>query len=344
LGLLVALLGCGLLLTARSSAERPVAEKPAAEAPAAEAPAAEKRAAANAADKAPAKSATKAASKTADKSAAAAEDQPGFVRLLRDGKQRPIALQTAIVRYTKTGRDDEKFYVDLIGAVHIADTNYYQTLNKRFEKYDAMLYELVAPQGTRVPKTGAKSSHPIGQLQQGLTGVLDLDFQLERIDYHKPNFVHADMSPAEFSKSMEQKNESFLSMFLRMMGYSLNQQAKPGGPDSEVALLGAALFSSNRSLALKRIMAQQFEDLEGSIGAMEGPQGSTIISERNKVALAVLAKEIAAGKHHLGVFYGAGHLPDMEHRLEKDFGLKRASTTWLTAWDMTGRAPARAGK
>jgi hypothetical protein len=62
------------------------------------------------------------------------------------------------------------------------------------------------------------------------------------------------------------------------------------------------------------------------------------------VALAVLRKQIAAGKRHLGVFYGAGHLPDMEKRLEKDFGLKRQSTLWLTAWDMTGRTPTTAGK
>ncbi|HEX3655893.1 MAG TPA: hypothetical protein VHV55_08810 [Pirellulales bacterium] len=274
---------------------------------------------------------------------ASEEPKPGFVRLLRDGKDRPIALQTAIVRYTRSGREDQKHYVDLVGAVHIADTAYYRGLNERFEKYDALLYELVAPPGTVVPKTGAKSSHPIGQLQQGLTGILDLDFQLDRIDYHKPNFVHADMSPDEFKKSMEQRNESLLTMFFRMMGYSISQQGKHPEQSLDAALL-SVLFDPDPSLALKRIMAQQFEDLEGSIGAIEGPDGSTIISERNKVALAVLAKQLAAGKQRLGIFYGAGHLPDMEKRLEKDFGLKRQSTTWITAWDMTGRSRRGAGK
>ena len=55
-------------------------------------------------------------------------------------------------------------------------------------------------------------------------------------------------------------------------------------------------------------------------------------------------QQLAAGKRRLGIFYGAGHLPDMEKRLEKDFGLKRQSTTWLTAWDMTGRIRQAAGK
>lgn len=274
---------------------------------------------------------------------ASKEAQPGFVRLLRDGKDRPIALQTAIVRYTRTGRDDPKAYVDLIGAVHVADAAYYRALNARFGQYDALLYELVAPPGTVVPKTGAKSSHPIGMLQQGLTGILDLDFQLDRIDYHKPNFVHADMSPAEFRKSMEDRNESLLAMAFRMMGYSMAQQDKHPDQSADAALF-SVLLSPDPSLALKRILAQQFEDLEGSMGAIEGPQGSTIISERNKVALGVLSKQQAAGKQRLGIFYGAGHLPDMQLRLEKDFGLKRQTTTWITAWDMTGRSHAGAGK
>jgi hypothetical protein len=127
------------------------------------------------------------------------------------------------------------------------------------------------------------------------------------------------------------------------MGYSIAQQGKHPEQSADAALF-SVLFDPNPSLALKRIMSQQFEDLEGSIGAIEGPQGSTIISERNKVALGVLGKQLAAGKRRLGIFYGAGHLPDMEKRLEKDFGLKRQSTTWITAWDMTGRIRQGAGK
>jgi hypothetical protein len=48
----------------------------------------------------------------------------------------------------------------------------------------------------------------------------------------------------------------------------------------------------------------------------------------------VLQKEIDKGHKRIGVFYGAGHLPDMEQRLADDFGLKRAGETWLVAWDL----------
>ena len=53
---------------------------------------------------------------------------------------------------------------------------------------------------------------------------------------------------------------------------------------------------------------------------MEGPKGSTLISGRNKVALDVLRKEIAAGKKKIAIFYGAGHMPDFQKRLRDDFG------------------------
>jgi hypothetical protein len=273
----------------------------------------------------------------------ASEASSKFIRLLRDAKEDPIAMQTAIARYGKKDADGKEIIVELIGAVHIGDAAYYQSLNKEFEQYDALLYELVAKQGTKVPKEGARSSHPVGMMQQGMTGVLELDYQLECIDYHKKNFVHADMSPDDFSKSMADRGESIWSMIFRMMGQGIAQQSKNSERSTEAELL-AAFFDKNRAMALKRVLAQQFEDLEGSMNIFDGPEGSTIITERNKVALEVLRKEIAEGKQRLGIFYGAGHLPDMEKRLLSDFGLKRQSERWLTAWDLQEKPKANKAK
>ena len=54
--------------------------------------------------------------------------------------------------------------------------------------------------------------------------MLGLEHQLDCIDYTKKNFVHADMSPEEFNKSMTERGESFMQMFLKMMGQSMAQQ------------------------------------------------------------------------------------------------------------------------
>src|SRR5690606_10004869 len=61
-----------------------------------------------------------------------------FIRVRKDEDGTPIALETAIVRYVPaTGEDGVS--LDLIGAVHVGDREYYETLNKRFKQYDALL-------------------------------------------------------------------------------------------------------------------------------------------------------------------------------------------------------------
>jgi hypothetical protein len=77
--------------------------------------------------------------------------------------------------------------------------------------------------------------------------------------------------------------------------------------------------------------------MESLMVSFGGEQGSVIISERNKMALKVLREQINAGKRKLGIFYGAGHLNDMDERLRKDFGLEPVSATWLTAWNLAAK-------
>lgn len=268
----------------------------------------------------------------------AAQKAEKFVRIQRDEEQTVKALETAIVSYVSADASKPALTVDLIGAIHVADKSYYDELNRTFESYDTVLYELVAPEGTRIPKGGREGSgSPVSSLQVGLKRMLDLEFQLDRIDYTKTNLVHADMSPEEFAKTMKDRGESFTQMLFRMIGQSMAMQSRDSARGTDVGML-FALFSKNRPLQLKRVVAEQFEDIDVAMGAFDGPQGSTIITERNKRALAVLDKEIKAGKRKLAIFYGAGHLPDLERRLLADYGLKRQNERWLSAWSMVDKA------
>jgi hypothetical protein len=274
----------------------------------------------------------------ADKPEAAGEktpEAPKFIRLRRDDSNKPLAMETAVVRFVSDSRPGVA--VDLIGAVHIADKGYYDELNKLFESYEVLLYELVAPEGTTIPKGGRKggNSHPIGALQDGMGSLLELQHQLSCIDYTKANFVHADMSPEEFSKTMTDRGESFFQMFMRMMGQGMAQNAAGGKGSNDVDLL-FALFSRDRATKLKIAMAEQFENLEGQMSVLED---STIIGQRNRKCFEVLEKQLKDGKKSIGVFYGAGHFPDMEKRLVADFGMKRESEKWLIAWQL-GKKPA----
>lgn len=329
---------CGWLATSTlygepaAPAAKPAEVKPLAEKPPAGKPAADK----TAADKAAA-----AKKKAADAAARAAQQKDlsaKFIRLSRDAKKEPLALETSIVRYVPADGTRAGLTVDLIGAVHVGDKKYYEDLNKKFDEYQVVLYELVAPPGAKIPKGGGDGGggNPVRGLQTGLKGLLDLEFQLEQVDYTKSHFVHADMSPEQFAKSMKDRGESFMQMFFKLMAASMAQQAGKKNQPSDLDIL-IALMSSDRAFQMKRLMASQFEDLS-VLTAFEGPDGSTLLSERNKVALEVLKKEIAGGRTKIAIFYGAGHYPDMHQRLVNDFKLQDQPPTWLEAWNLRAEA------
>lgn len=258
-----------------------------------------------------------------------------WVRIDKDEKGKPRSMQVAIVRYAS--KTDPTLAVDLVGAVHVGDKSYYEDLNDRFTKYDVLLYELVAPDGTIVePGRGTSSRHPLGAMQNSMKDMLQLEHQLEQVDYTKPNFVHADMSPDDFFNSMKDRDESFAKMFFRMMGTSLSYQSRMAaqGESADVDML-RAFFSKDRPLQLKIAFAKQLADMESMLSAFGGEEGSTLITERNKKALEILQKQMGEGKKKIGIFYGAGHLEDMHERLQKDFQLYPAEITWVPAWKLT---------
>ena len=252
------------------------------------------------------------------------------MRVLYEGEE-PTALQTVILSFTPKSPSETK--VDLIGAIHIGERSYYEELNRRFRAYDALLYELVAPEDHEIPRPGESSESTVSYLQNGMTQALNLNFQLNCIDYSAKNFVHADMTPREFANSVRERKESFGQVFFRLMGQSIVQQSR-GRQQSELGLI-TALFSENRDLELRRVLAEQFASLDGSMLAFNGPDGSTLITERNKKALSVLRREISRGNRRIGVFFGAGHLSDLVQRLENEFQMQQTAAAWVTAWDLT---------
>lgn len=264
------------------------------------------------------------------------KEKTEFLRIRRDDMGQPIALETAIAKYVSGPKSKYPgVEVDLVGAVHIGGRDYYDDLNRRFRGYDSVLYELVAEEGTRVTPDQAKGGRsPVSALQVGMKDLLELEFQLEKIDYQAKNLQHADMTPQEFAKDMENRGDSMVQTLFRMMGAGLAMQASGNGGDAGLLL---ALLAPDRTRQLRRAMANQFQEMEATTIGMAGEDGkSTLITERNGKAFKVLEQELNAGKRKVAVFYGAGHLPDMATRLECDFGLQSAvdQTEYLEAWNL----------
>jgi hypothetical protein len=260
-----------------------------------------------------------------------------FIRVQRDDKDEPTALQTAVVRYVpKDGKGD--LVVDLVAAVHIGDRDYYDQLNKQFEQYDVLLYELVAPEGTKISKKRKhKSDNPLSMIQDVMKSTLELESQIECVDYTKKNFVHADLSPEQMAEAMHKRGDDGMTVFLGVVAdmlrkQNLQEEKRKDKPGKEEDLdIFSLLLDPNGALKLKRVLAVQFEEMDGGLGET---LNTILISDRNEAAMKVFQKQLAAGKKKIGIFYGAGHMTDFDKRLREDFGLKRESEKWLTAWDL----------
>ncbi|MFN3190726.1 MAG: hypothetical protein ACE361_09410 [Aureliella sp.] len=268
---------------------------------------------------------------SADKSSEKGAKAPEFVRILRDGKK-PLALQTAVVKYQKPGVIDGP-EVTLIGAVHIGEAEYYSGLNQLFRGYDGLLFEMVMDPGMEVPDPEERGVSPVSTIQTGMKDTLGLTFQLDEIDYKAKNFIHADMTPTEFMETMKKREEGLVNMMLRSIGAGLAMQST-GQSSGDIDLL-AAMVSGDREMAMRRAFAEQMETMDGQMAALTGKDGkSTLITERNAKAFEVMDRELEAGKKKLGIFYGAGHLKDMHKRLVEEYGMVPAETTWKSAWNL----------
>ena len=267
--------------------------------------------------------------------AKAAFEPSRFVRVVRDAAGKPISLETSTVRYVSAGPDaPADLVVDLVGVTHVGETEYFDGLNGQLADYEAVLYELVAPEG-RVPQPGADG----GMIPGLLKGMLELEYQTERIDYTRKNFVHADLTPRQIGEKMRERGQTGLSVafdiFGDMMAQASKRAARGEGQGGLASFdLATLLLDPNGKLKLKQSFAVELEQADGA-DALGETAGRMLITDRNEAAVGVLRKQIDAGRRRLAIFYGAGHMPDLERRLVEDFGLRRQGSQWRAAWDLS---------
>lgn len=264
------------------------------------------------------------AAKSEDVAVALPAEAPAteFIRVERD--EANTRLQTAVTRYSRGNIE-----VDLIGAVHIADKEYYEKLNTSFKAYPVILFEMIGGEGlgkgNALNQEGEKPEGALallGAAFEKTQKALDLKGQKDEIDYSAENFVHADLTIEEFNKLNEEREQSIMSFMLKQA------LAKPSGKQPSSAGLLMALLSRNPN-KLKLQLVDTLGEGDTQMANISGD--NVIISDRNLKCLAVMQDQIKAGKTKIGIFYGAAHYPDMEKRLI-ELGFKQSKQTWLDAW------------
>jgi len=256
-----------------------------------------------------------------------------FIRFVEDGHGGG-SLQTADVAFQN--RDGAT--VHLIAAVHIGEKSYYDALNRQFQDFDAVLYEMIKPRGAAPPAPGQaeQSDSDIAAFQRFLKDVLELDFQLDDIDYTAPNFVHADLDRETFEKLQEQRGESFESLMLQQMLNALNQSTTRQSDVQSLQDMVNVLTHPDMERQIKVVLARQMGEMDTAAMGLEGPGATVILSERNNAAMQTLSQTLAAGKKNVAIFYGSAHMPDLAKRLAAE-GFEPLSTRWNLAWDLTIR-------
>jgi hypothetical protein len=268
-------------------------------------------------------------------------DQPALPDYMRYAEDRSSARLEIAIRSFRMPSGQQ---VDLIGVVHIADDAYYQALNRRFDGYDAVLFELVGNPGRltatapqpQTPGTAAEFTGSLSSMQQTVGRYLNLTFQLHAIDYTKKNMVHADTTAEEFARMQRERGENMLTLMLRAMSAQLS-----GGPHTAAMgelntfALIRILLSPDSAAEFKKALARVFDQAESATAAMESGGASAIVSGRNDVAVQRIQDVLAdRKKRRIAVFFGSAHMPGIEATLTGKLNARVTGEEWLAAWTM----------
>ncbi len=253
----------------------------------------------------------------------------------------------------------------LTAVSHIGDSNYYAALQKQLAQRTVVLFEGVSAAENKNadvrphrpqqdPSTNAPpASKPAtdGSLQSSLATALGLVFQLDAIDYDRPNFRNSDLSISELRQLLEENRR-------RSTDESSGQGAAGAGQTFEtlISLMqGDSWLNSLLQFGLKmlggspKLQALSRLTLIDMLGEMKGDPAQlgalppdmkqlleVLLQKRNQKVVADLKAQIkkAGSDDTIAAFYGAAHMPDLEQRLAADLKYYPAGELWLSAFSV----------
>jgi hypothetical protein len=232
------------------------------------------------------------------------------------------SLEVALAGYEQpdTGRR-----VYLVGAVHIAHPEAFAAQQALLDGMDLVLWEGVGGREKPSPEVMERFD-VLFKSQVMLKNLLDLDFQLDEIDYERGFWRNSDMTLEAVQAALDERglsmipNEALVQAVFGTVFKVVDPQSIPRNPT--VGRLYRGMVGP--------LIAdpQRFFEQPGAEGLKE-----VLIELRNEVVLRDLADLLAEpGPERIGVYYGAGHLPDLQRALLDEQGLTYLGIHWITAW------------
>jgi hypothetical protein len=282
-----------------------------------------------------------------------------------------VALQIALHKFVPARHRGPAIW--LVAVMHVGEPDYYRALQSFLDTQTVVLYEginaqahphhvhdasVAAPQAPMpaAPPTGAKAGY---SMQSTLARSLGLVFQLEAIDYDRANFLNSDLSIEQIQRILAGggprvapgqaggTNASFETLLQIMDGRSLL---------GSLFKIGMQLMAASPELqaVAKLTLIEAVGRLKGDLSDVQGlpPDWKqlvkVLIEARNQNLMADLKVELKKipSSGSIAVFYGAGHMDDLEKRVTGDLHYRPADETWLTAFSVNlrkgGISPAEA--
>lgn len=280
-----------------------------------------------------------------------------FMRVT-NGATGAVELQVAVRKLVPTNGVGPVIW--LTSASHIGETNYFRELQKHLDVQALVLFEGIhagrkgEATTNSVPATKkAAAPEPVAKpgertsLQKDLAESLGLVFQLEAINYARANFRNSDLSVQELKELMDKddepaapdspkekrKNEAFEQLLKAMEGNSMF---------GTLLKAGFKFIGGNPKLQAmtKLALIEALGGIRGDISRMKSlPEDmqrlmEVLIQSRNDAVLKDLRAELkrSAPPASISIFYGAGHMEDMERRVRREFGYRAESDLWLPAF------------
>lgn len=165
-------------------------------------------------------------------------------------------------------------------------------------------------------------------IQAQLARALGLEFQLSAIDYARTNWRNSDLSIDEVSERLGGGGENAEPLFQLLDGSSTMARMAS-------LVLGFIERDASMSAMVRLMMIETLAQAESLMGAMPGEMNDfmrVIIVDRNQAVLDDLRRLLDTEKGHesVALFYGAGHLPDLEEAMVRDFAYEHRETRWFT--------------
>lgn len=253
-------------------------------------------------------------------------------------------LQVAVRQFVP--RAGSQPVIWLAGASHVGESNYYARLQKLLDAQELVLFEGVSDRATRAAggKAFERKDDEMDSLQNTMAESLGLAFQLNTIDYERPNFRNSDLTIEELAQLIAKEGpagkpsktaQEFQKLMEMMQGDSLIGALITAG----MKLIGS---SPKLQAMMKLAMIEMLGRFKGDMSQFEGlpPEWQRLIDilvrARNDAVMKDLQVELAkrSPAKSIAIFYGAAHMEDFERRLVQDLNYRVARELWLPAFSV----------